>query len=155
MQDMWKKVKFDMAPVTSRLCAFCATVSMIWLILRVVKHKNKHWFWKRWLTYVQNVWMWNYIHYNTSVLFSTWWFGNSSLCNASVGFLDVSVIQCWRPYRGTARRTPESSHPDPYHNVEIHQSASKNVEKEKTSLYTRKDQTAALPCMNAASLCLL
>lgn len=35
-----------------------------------------------------------------------------------------SVIRCWRPWKGTVRMTPESSHPDPCRSVWIYLSAS-------------------------------
>lgn len=40
MQDMWKKVKFDIAPVKSRFCASCTTVSRDGHIIQSYKIKT-------------------------------------------------------------------------------------------------------------------
>lgn len=98
------------------------------------------------MTNIQNLRMWSYIHYNTSIiLFSTGWFGSSSLCNASVQFLVISVIQCWRPWKDIAHRTPESSHLDQYHNVGTHQSASEKGENTYTFVHRESSDCYVFP----------
>lgn len=97
------------------------------------------------MTDIQNWRLWSYIHYNTSIiLISTGWFGNSSLCNASVRFLVPGVIRCWRPWKGIARRTPESSRLDQCRIVGTHQSASGKGENP-YSVFIRKAQAALCP----------
>ena len=107
------------------------------------------------MTNIQNLRMWSFIHYNTSIiLFSTGWFGNSSLCNASVQFLVISVIRCWRPWKDIARRTPESSHLDQYRIVGTHQSASEKGEKATQFCALGKFRLPRIPLATSVSIAL-